>query len=83
VKQLVLRGEWRFDDDGLFDRTHLRWFGRRTLRTLLADAGLEPRRWGARLSFGIGPLYTTRVVDNAARIPSIAIYQHHILAARA
>ena len=83
VKQLLLRGEWRFDDDGLFDRTHLRWFGRKTLRSLLDDAGLVPQRWGARLSFGIGPLYTTRVIDDATRIPSIAIYQHHILATRA
>jgi 2-polyprenyl-3-methyl-5-hydroxy-6-metoxy-1,4-benzoquinol methylase len=83
VKQLLLRGEWRFDDDGLFDRTHLRWFGRKTLRSLLGDADLVPQRWGARLSFGVGPLYTTRVVDDATRIPSIAIYQHHILAARA
>ena len=83
LKQLVLRGEWRFDDNGMFDRTHIRWFGRNTLRTLLSDAGLIAERWGARLSFGIGPVYTTRLVDHADRIPSIAIFQHHILARRA
>ena len=82
VKQLVLRGEWRFDEEGIFDRTHLRWFGRNSLRMLLSDAGLIPERWGARLSFGIGPLYTTRLVDDASRLPSIAIFQHHILAKR-
>lgn len=82
IKQLVLRGDWRFDDAGMFDRTHLRWLGRGTLRTLLDDAGLTPERWGARLAFGVGPLYTTRLVDNATRIPSIAIFQHHILARR-
>lgn len=82
VKQLVLRGDWRYDDTGLFDRTHLRWFGRSTLRDLLARAGLTPERWGARLAFGVGPLYTTRLVDDASRIPSIAIFQHHILARR-
>lgn len=82
VKQLVLRGDWRYDDDGIFDRTHLRWFGRRTLRSMLADAGLAPIRWGARLAFGIGPLYTTRLVDDASRLPSITIFQHHVLAGR-
>lgn len=83
VKQLLRRGDWRYDDIGMFDRTHLRWFGRSTLRALLDRAGLVPERWGAQLSFGVGPLYTTRVVDDARRIPSIAIYQHHILARRA
>ena len=82
VKQLVLRGDWRFDENGLFDRTHLRWFGRNSLRSLLSDAGLVAERWGGRLSFGIGPLYTTRLVNDVARIPSIAIFQHHILARR-
>lgn len=80
VKQLMLRGDWRYDDVGMFDRTHLRWFGRRTLRALLDGAGLVPERWGGRLSFGIGPLYTTRLVDDASRLPSIAVFQHHILA---
>jgi len=83
VKQLVRRGDWRYDDSGMFDRTHLRWFGRSTLRALLDRAGLAPQRWGARLSIGIGPLHTTRLVDDVGRIPSIAIYQHHILARRA
>lgn len=80
VKQLVRHGDWRYDDSGMFDRTHLRWFGRSTLRALLDRAGLVPERWGARLSFGIGPLYTTRLVDDARRVPSMAIFQHHILA---
>jgi len=83
VKQLMRRGDWRYDDTGMFDRTHLRWFGRSTLRQLLDRAGLVPQRWGARLAFGVGPLYTTRLVDDATRIPSIAIFQHHVLAQRA
>lgn len=82
VKQLVLRGDWRYEDDGLFDRTHLRWFGRQTVRSLLEGAGLVPECWGARLSIGVGPLRMTRVVDNASRIPSLAIFQHLVLARR-
>ena len=83
VKQLVLRGDWRYDDHGMFDRTHLRWFGRRTLRSLLDRAGLVPEQWGGRLAFGIGPLYTHRALGDVRRIPSIAIFQHHVLARRA
>lgn len=82
VKQLVLHGDWRYEDEGLFDRTHLRWFGRHTVRSLLEGAGLVPERWGARLSIGVGPLRMTRIVDNAARIPSLAIFQHLVLARR-
>ena len=82
VKQLVLRGDWRYEDEGLFDRTHLRWFGRQTILSLLEGAGLVPERWGARLSIGVGPLRLNRVVDNAARLPSLAIFQHLVLARR-
>jgi SAM-dependent methyltransferase len=46
----LARGTWPRDDDGLFDRTHLRWFTVRDARSLLENAGLEvvavrPRYW--------------------------------------
>jgi SAM-dependent methyltransferase len=46
----LARGTWPQDDDGLFDRTHLRWFTVRDMRALLEDAGLDvvavkPRYW--------------------------------------
>lgn len=35
----LLRGEWRYQDEGVLDRTHLRFFTRRSLLTLLAESG--------------------------------------------
>lgn len=37
----LLRGRWPQDESGTFDASHLRWFTRESLRTLLADAGLR------------------------------------------
>ena len=38
---LVLRGRWRYEEAGLLDRTHLRFFTRAEILDLLAGAGLE------------------------------------------
>ncbi len=37
----LLAGKFDYDDQGLFDRTHLRWFTPRTMGQLMADAGLQ------------------------------------------
>jgi SAM-dependent methyltransferase len=39
--QLGVRGTWPLDEQGIFDRTHLRWFALRDARELLERAGLE------------------------------------------
>jgi methionine biosynthesis protein MetW len=39
--QLGVRGRWPRRDEGVFDRSHLRWFTLRDARELLAGAGLE------------------------------------------
>jgi SAM-dependent methyltransferase len=39
VRMMLLQGNWEYQDDGLLDRTHLRWFTRESLRELLAGAG--------------------------------------------
>ncbi len=38
----ILRGAWDYDDAGLFDRTHLRWFNPDTTLRDLRAAGLVP-----------------------------------------
>jgi len=80
VKQLLRHGDWRYEESGMFDRTHLRWFGPGTLRGLLRQAGLEPVVWGGRISVGLGPLRFTRIRTDVSRVPSIAVYQFHVLA---
>jgi 2-polyprenyl-3-methyl-5-hydroxy-6-metoxy-1,4-benzoquinol methylase len=37
----LLRGEWEYADEGLLDRTHLRFFTLKSIKALFADAGLE------------------------------------------
>ena len=70
----LLRGEWRYEAMGLFDRTHLRWFSRSTMREALEEAGLlvtdiQPRIFGAdafREHLGrIGPTLKALGVDEA------------------
>lgn len=82
VKQLLRRRDWSYDDFGMFDRTHLRWFGKDTLRELLDQASLRPISWGGRVAFQLGPIRYSRIRWDVSRVPPIAIYQFYILAAR-
>jgi len=38
---LLVKGEWRYQNSGILDRTHLRFFTRRTVIELFAGAGYE------------------------------------------
>lgn len=38
---LTLRGRWRYEDTGILDRTHLRFFTRQTCLDLFAESGYE------------------------------------------
>jgi 2-polyprenyl-3-methyl-5-hydroxy-6-metoxy-1,4-benzoquinol methylase len=40
VLPLIFGGRWRYEDDGLLDRTHLRFFTRRSALELVQGAGL-------------------------------------------
>ena len=40
----ILRGDWRYADWGLFDRTHLRFFDTTTTLEMFADAGMSVER---------------------------------------
>lgn len=41
VAPLLLRGQWRYREDGVLDRTHLRFFTRKTALELVEGAGLD------------------------------------------
>jgi trans-aconitate methyltransferase len=47
-------GEFRYEDAGLFDRTHIRWFTRKTIIDLFASSGYEIEEMGGRV-FDEGP----------------------------
>jgi SAM-dependent methyltransferase len=38
----LLKGTWSYEDQGLFDVTHLRWFTADSVRTMLRSVGLTP-----------------------------------------
>ena len=38
----LLKGNWAYEQMGLFDRTHLRWFSREGMKQALEQAGLVP-----------------------------------------
>jgi SAM-dependent methyltransferase len=38
----LLAGRWRYEETGLFDRTHLRWFTRGGMQDAILAAGLRP-----------------------------------------
>ena len=38
---LLWKGTWRYEDTGILDRTHLRFFTRSGIETLFAEAGYE------------------------------------------
>jgi O-antigen biosynthesis protein len=39
---LVVRGDWRYREEGILDDTHLRFFTSKSFRRLLVDAGYRP-----------------------------------------
>lgn len=39
TNNLVLRGRWEYEDDGVLDRTHLRFFTKASIERMVADAG--------------------------------------------
>jgi methionine biosynthesis protein MetW len=53
--QVGLRGTWPRRDEGIFDRSHLRWFTRRDAITLLEQAGLRVT--------AVAPQYRLRPAD--------------------
>jgi SAM-dependent methyltransferase len=81
----MLMGIWRYEDAGIFDRTHLRFFSIASARALLDAAGLDIRqeivvgplshrlgRAGARLTaLRPGLLATQLVVDAVPRNPAV------------
>lgn len=81
LRQLVCRKDWRFDDSGLFDRTHLRWFGRASLREMLEQAGFMPTSWACTASICIRRwCWEHHVEPSATRwVPSFLVLQWVVL----
>jgi 2-polyprenyl-3-methyl-5-hydroxy-6-metoxy-1,4-benzoquinol methylase len=46
VLRMLLAGDWTYEPAGLLDRTHLRFFTRRSIEKLLRDSRFALTRWG-------------------------------------
>ena len=46
--QIAFRRKFRYQPEGIFDRTHLRFFTRDDMDEMLLEAGWNPDRHGAR-----------------------------------
>lgn len=90
VRLMLLEGTWAYQNDGLLDRTHLRWFTRDGLAALLGEAGLVATRVErVRLGPYESGLPVTRgrhsadVIRFAMADPEAATYQFVVEARRA
>ena len=50
--ELILKGDWEYESQGIMDQTHLRFFTVRSFKRLLAQAGFLVEREDMRI---IGP----------------------------
>jgi 2-polyprenyl-3-methyl-5-hydroxy-6-metoxy-1,4-benzoquinol methylase len=75
---LFVRGTFGYTEWGHRDRTHLRWFTRRDLETLLRDGGWTPVRTDANV------LGRNRIVDRATfgRLRELFALQYQVLTVR-
>ena len=72
VKKLVLKGEWKYTDDGIMDRTHLRFFTLGSTRDMIESAGFEiqaiiKKPSGAGWLKGLNTLSGNRLIEFLVR----------------
>jgi 2-polyprenyl-3-methyl-5-hydroxy-6-metoxy-1,4-benzoquinol methylase len=72
---LIVRGRWRYDDHGLLDRTHLRFFTRTEIVELFAGAGLKVEFAGENLE-RLSALRRILTAPLVALIPDLMICQY-------
>jgi SAM-dependent methyltransferase len=66
VRQMLLRGRFDYEDTGIMDATHLRWFTARTLRDLLDRSGFEVVEMRHTAGTTL-PIYCRRILRRAPR----------------
>ncbi len=88
----LLRGRWEYQDDGLLDRTHLRFFTLQGIHELFAQAGLkvfevQPRWWPdagfEQFQKLIAPLASALAIDTKSLAVQARAVQYVVRAVRA
>ena len=68
---------FEYEAEGIFDRTHLRFFTRSTVETMLTNAGWHPVRWGGAMR---GPRATALSKLTRGRLDEWLTYQWYVSA---
>lgn len=78
----LLRGRWEYRDRGLLDCTHLRFFTRRSIAALFAQAGLVVERWKRNYRLREADRRYARLARGLARGPlrDLLTFQYLIVA---
>jgi 2-polyprenyl-3-methyl-5-hydroxy-6-metoxy-1,4-benzoquinol methylase len=80
--EIVVRGEWRYRDHGIFDRTHLRFFTKKSILALFAGSGLALEKIEGINSYwwvdgtGIPPRWLIFKIINALTFNGIEDMKH-------
>lgn len=77
--RLIVQGRWEYEDSGLLDRTHLRFFTRRSIAAMFADAGLSIETWRCNRDNYTGVRRLVGAVVRVA-IPEIDVCQYLVRA---
>lgn len=76
---LVVRGRWRYEDHGLLDRTHLRFFTRTEINELFSTAGLQAEFVGINRE-NLSTMRRFVAAPILALIPDLSVCQYLICA---
>lgn len=80
VRDLVLYGKWEYQEDGILDNTHLRFFTLKETKKLMESAGLIISRLGFRIHAGTIMKLTNVLLLGCMR--HFLVFQYHILATK-
>ena len=77
--RLIVHGSWEYESSGLLDRSHLRFFTRKSISDMFAQNGLKIEVWQCNRDRHIG---IRRIVAGAARllVPEIDVCQYLVRA---
>ena len=76
---LIVRGRWRYEDSGLLDRTHLRFFTRREIMDLFSATGLQVELVGENRE-SLSPFRRFILAPLLLLVPDLGVCQYLIRA---
>lgn len=80
VRDLVFHDKWEYEDSGILDSSHMRFFTLRETKKLLEYAGLDISRLGWRIHAGSIMKLMNIILLNSLR--PFLVFQYHILAVK-